>query len=258
MTLWRRSRVAAGGWLGAAAPLAAYTAAAVACTWPLAMEMSTTLGAPVGPGDPFLNLWILGWGMQAVWTDPTALLTGRVFDANIFHPTAGTLAYSDHLLLQAATLAPLYGVTKNVVLCYNVLLLASLVLSALAMHVFVREVTLVARGRVPRRPGVGLRILSLRALDPFAAPGAVFPAADVPLSASGDCGWAKTRRDPPGRNDRSAGSRIRLLRRHRRTGPRRRVGRVALEQRTSSDQIDRGVCWPVRCSSRRSSPAPWR
>ena len=141
MTPWWRSRVTAARWLGAAAPLAAYTAAAVACTWPLAMEMSTTLGAPVGPGDPFLNLWILGWGMQTAWTDPTALLTGRVFDANIFHPTSGTLAYSDHLLLQAATLAPLYGVTKNVVLCYNVLLLASLVLSALAMHVFVREVT---------------------------------------------------------------------------------------------------------------------
>jgi len=127
--------------LTAAAPLAAYTAAAVACTWPLAMEMSTNLGSSVGPGDPFLNLWILGWGMQAVWTDPASLLTGRVFDTNIFHPTAGTLAYSDHLLLQAATLAPLYGVTKDVVLCYNVLLLASLVLSALAMHVFVREVT---------------------------------------------------------------------------------------------------------------------
>ena len=42
-----------------------YIAAAVACTWPLAMEMSSTLGAPVGPGDPFLDLWILGWGMQA-------------------------------------------------------------------------------------------------------------------------------------------------------------------------------------------------
>src|SRR5215208_4057190 len=98
------------------------------------------LGAPVGPGDPYLNLWILGWGMQAVLANPASLLTGRVFDANIFHPAAGTLAYSDHLLLQSSVLAPLYAITHDVVLCYNVLLVVSLVAGALAMHAFVRAV----------------------------------------------------------------------------------------------------------------------
>ena len=87
------------------APLLAYLAAAVVTTWPLAVHPASLLGAPSGPGDPFLNLWILGWDMQAVLSDPASILTGRVFNANIFHPAAGTLAYSDHLLLQSVLLA---------------------------------------------------------------------------------------------------------------------------------------------------------
>lgn len=126
--------------LEALRPLLVYVAAAVATTWPLAARPLSALGAPVGPGDPYLNLWILGWDMQAVLGDPASLVNGRVFDANIFHPATGTLAYSDHLLLQSVLLAPLYALTGNVVLCYNVLLLASLAGSALAMHAFVRSV----------------------------------------------------------------------------------------------------------------------
>lgn len=119
-------------------PLLIYVAAAVITTWPLAWHPASLLGAPIGPGDPFLNLWALGWGLQAVLNDPLAIVSGRVFDANIFHPAAGTLAYSDHLLLQSAVLSPLYALTGDVVLCYNVLLLLSLALSALAMHGLVR------------------------------------------------------------------------------------------------------------------------
>jgi len=122
------------------APLFAYLAAAVVTTWPLAIHPGSLLGAPSGPGDPFLNLWILGWDMQAVLSDPASILTGRVFNANIFHPAAGTLAYSDHLLLQSVLLSPLYAITHDVVACYNLLLIVSLVASALAMHLFVRSV----------------------------------------------------------------------------------------------------------------------
>ena len=73
-------------------PVLVYLLAAVVYTWPLALHPATHLAAPVGPGDPFLNLWILGWGMQTLLADPGALLTGRIFDANIFHPAGSTLA----------------------------------------------------------------------------------------------------------------------------------------------------------------------
>ena len=118
-----------------------YVIAALILTWPLAINFSTHLGAVEGAGDPFLNLWILGWGMQAWLSDPIGVLSGRVFDANIFHPSAGTLTFSDHLLLQSLVLSPLYAATRNLALCYNVLLVGSLALSGLAMHALARRVT---------------------------------------------------------------------------------------------------------------------
>jgi hypothetical protein len=116
-----------------------YLAAAVAFTWPLAASLASRLGAPEGPGDPYLNLWILGWDLRTLTTRPAALFDGTIFNANIFHPAVGTLAYSDHLLPQAIALLPLYLVTRDAVVCYNVLLLASFVASGLAMHALARE-----------------------------------------------------------------------------------------------------------------------
>lgn len=118
-----------------------YAAFAVVTTWPLVLHPSSLVGAPVGPGDPFLYLWVLGWGMHAVLHDPISLLNGTVFNANIFYPAAGTLSYSDHLLLQSVVLSPMYAITGDVTLCYNVLLFLSLVASAVAMYAFVCEVT---------------------------------------------------------------------------------------------------------------------
>ena len=81
-----------------------YLVAAVVLTWPLATELTTHLGALEGAGDPYLNLWILGTGIKAWLADPGLVLSGRVFDANIFHPAAGSLTFSDHLLVQSLML----------------------------------------------------------------------------------------------------------------------------------------------------------
>lgn len=120
---------------------AVYAAAAIVLTFPLALAPASQLGALQGPGDPYLNLWILGWGLRAWTTDPASVFTGRVFDANIFHPASGTLAYSDHFLLQALVLAPVYAASGSAVLCYNLLLIASIAASGLAMHVLVWSLT---------------------------------------------------------------------------------------------------------------------
>jgi hypothetical protein len=120
-------------------PLLAYCAAAVVTTWPLVLHPQALLGATSGPGDPYLNLWILGWDMQTLLSNPAAVFSGAIFNANIFYPATRTLAFSDHLLLQSLLLLPLYAITRDVVLCYNVVLVASLIASALAMHLFVRS-----------------------------------------------------------------------------------------------------------------------
>lgn len=103
------------------------------------MSLGARLGAPEGPGDPYLNLWILGWDLRKLTTAPASLFDGSIFNANIFHPADATLAYSDHLLLQAIVLVPLYQYTHDVVLCYNVLLLASFLASGVAMHALARQ-----------------------------------------------------------------------------------------------------------------------
>jgi len=129
------------GWRERAWVTALAALAATAMTWPLALHPFARLAAPVGPGDPYLNLWILGWDLGTIVRDPVALVTGRIFDANIFFPAARTLAYSDHLILQALALSPVYLVTRDLTFCYNALLLASLAGAGLSMYAFARSVT---------------------------------------------------------------------------------------------------------------------
>src|SRR5262245_10136422 len=52
-----------------------------------------------------------------------------------------TVPFSYHLLLLSLLISPVYAMTGNLVLCYNLLLLLSLAGSGLAMHAFIRSVT---------------------------------------------------------------------------------------------------------------------
>ena len=115
--------------------------AACVFTWPLVLHPQALLGAEASSPDPALNLWALGWDLHVLSTHPGWLLSGRVFNANIFHPAPHTLAYSDHLLLQALAISPVYALTRDLVLCYNLLLIVSLTLTALAMHALARALT---------------------------------------------------------------------------------------------------------------------
>ncbi len=67
------------------------------------------------------------------------------WNANIFHPEPLTLAYSEHLIGQAIQILPVYALTGNIILSYNLLFLSTFVLSGLGTYLFVREVTGSAR-----------------------------------------------------------------------------------------------------------------
>ena len=67
------------------------------------------------------------------------------WNANIFYPEPLTLAYSEHLFAQAVQILPVYALTGNVILSYNILFLSTFVLSGLGMFLFVREITGSAR-----------------------------------------------------------------------------------------------------------------
>ena len=120
---------------------AAYFAIAIVVTWPLARGLASDVAWDLG--DSVLNMWILAWDCEqfrGIFFGHYSHLR-HFFDANIFHPAPLTLAYSEHLVPQALQIFPLYALTKNPILCYNVLFLSTFVLSGLGMFLFARELT---------------------------------------------------------------------------------------------------------------------
>jgi hypothetical protein len=132
----RRPR-AGSAWTAAAA----YLLLAILATWPLAANVASKL--PWDLGDSLLNLWILGWVAEHL----SRFLGGDLsalhgfWNGNFFYPEPLVLAYSEHLFAQAVQILPVYVLTGNLVLCYNLLFISTFVLSGLGMFLLVRDVT---------------------------------------------------------------------------------------------------------------------
>ena len=65
----------------------------------------------------------------------------HLYDANVFYPERGTLAYSDATLLEGVIAAPMIWVGLSPVLVYNLLLLGGIAASGVGMFVLVRYLT---------------------------------------------------------------------------------------------------------------------
>ena len=105
---------------------AAFLALALLHTWPLATD----------PGhlsrhndDEWLNAWAVSWIAHQLPREPFDL-----FAANMFHPTDDALAYTEPLLVPGLLGAPLRWLGASPMLTYNLLLLAGLTLTALALY----------------------------------------------------------------------------------------------------------------------------
>jgi len=123
----------AARWQPWAAAAVCYAALAVAYTWPLATRLSSVF--PHDAFDPALNTWILWWNAHVV------PLTARWWNAPFFWPEQGTLALSEHLLGVSVLTTPLQWAGVGPVASYNVALIASFALAALAAHALVVAVT---------------------------------------------------------------------------------------------------------------------
>jgi hypothetical protein len=108
----------------------AFAALAIVHTWPLATNPAVL--SLNDNGDAQLNEWILAWVVHQVAADPVHL-----FDANIFYPARGSLAFSEPLIVPAVASAPIFWLGGSPVLAYNLLLLSGLVLTALAGYAVV-------------------------------------------------------------------------------------------------------------------------
>jgi hypothetical protein len=110
-----------------------YAALSLVYCWPLAARLGR--GIAHDAGDPVLNAWILWWTTQAM------PLTAQWWNAPIFWPATGTLAFSEHLLGLAPIAAPLIALTGNPLIGYNAALIATYLLSALGAHFLAYSVT---------------------------------------------------------------------------------------------------------------------
>ena len=120
---------------------AGYLAATLVVSWPLATRLTSSLAGDFG--DSVFVMWVMAWVAQHL----TALLHGdlaawsAMWDAPIFAPETNTLAYSDHFIPQALQVLPIYWVTGNPLLAYNVASLSTFVLAGLAAHLLAWRLT---------------------------------------------------------------------------------------------------------------------
>lgn len=86
--------------------------------------------------DAMLNSWIVSWCLFELPRDP-----GHLFDANIFFPTRGALAYSENLLTGALLSLPLAVLSPSPVVFFNAVLLLGFVTTGYATFLLAHDLT---------------------------------------------------------------------------------------------------------------------
>lgn len=116
------------------AALALFVALTALHTWPLAANISTL--SRHDNADAVLNEWAVAWVAHQLPRDPVHL-----FDANIFYPEPNTLAFSEHLFVQALMGAPLLWAGVPTLVVHNLLILAGFTLTGWVMALVMRRWT---------------------------------------------------------------------------------------------------------------------
>lgn len=118
-----------------------YVALTLLFVYPLVIHIDDHVLAVVP--DAFLYMWTLAWDTHAFIHQPFS-----IFDANIFYPERGTLAYSENLIGSAIFAAPVLWLSGNIVLTINVVELLSTALCGLGAYVLARRVGVGKSGAV--------------------------------------------------------------------------------------------------------------
>jgi len=97
--------------------------------------LNVATAVPHDLGDPLLSATLLWWNAH------TVPLTDRWWDGFAFYPARGFLAYSDHRLGESLLATPLQWLGAGPVTSYNVTLLATFPLCAVAAHALAHTLT---------------------------------------------------------------------------------------------------------------------
>ena len=113
-------------WRPFAFAFAAYSALAIALTFPLVLHLSSMV--PHDVGDPLLSTAILWWNAHVM------PFTERWWNGFAFYPATGFLAFSDPRLGESLIATPLQWLGCSPVTAYNLTFLATYPLCAIAAH----------------------------------------------------------------------------------------------------------------------------
>lgn len=103
-------------------------------TYPLCRHMTTHVHEA---GDTLLNTWIVARNVEKL----AAGDLGNFFETTMFYPHRRTLAYSELLLTQSVIAIPVYVLSANPLLTYNVLFLLAFATSGLGMYFLAAHLT---------------------------------------------------------------------------------------------------------------------
>lgn len=126
------------GSVAAAASLLIYTIITVIIGRDVLAHLGSTIAND--PGDPLLTAAILKWNATHV------PLTDAWYQFPIFYPTRDTLTFSEHLLGLSVIASPIYWLTQDLVVTYNLVLLLTWPLCAMTMFALVYRLTGSAAG----------------------------------------------------------------------------------------------------------------
>jgi len=108
-----------------------FLAIAVILVAPLSLSPATRAA---NEGDPISGSWILAWVTHQLTSNPL-----RLFESNTFYPYANSLAFSEHLTVEALMVSPIYLLSGNPLLAQNIAVLISLALAGWAMFILLSE-----------------------------------------------------------------------------------------------------------------------
>ncbi len=110
-----------------------YLALAVIGAYPLSLHPTRVLP---DSADGVVFAWGVSWIAHQIGQDP-----GRLLRANVFHPDPLALAYSEPLVAEGLLAWPLWALSGNDALTYNLLFVITLALGGWTMFLLAREVT---------------------------------------------------------------------------------------------------------------------
>ncbi len=108
-----------------------YFIATITLLWPLVAHLRSGVGDT--EGDPLLNTWTLRWVQHTMLSHPAHL-----YDGNMFGPNPRTIAFSELLLPQAIMAWPVWLLSHDSLLAYNLSVLVTYPLCAVFMYALCR------------------------------------------------------------------------------------------------------------------------